>query len=78
MFAGAQGLPGYDVATGAVDLTLNRLIPIVDDSRIVGTELLRIPLQHTSSDRRLREEWLPEFFGDARIKGIDGRYHLLV
>jgi hypothetical protein len=76
MFAGIQGLPGYDVATGAVDFTLNRLIPIFDDSGL-SERIIKNPATAYSSDRRLREEWLPEFFGDARIKGLDGRYHYL-
>jgi hypothetical protein len=76
LFAGAQGLPGYDLATGAVDLTLNKLIPIVDDSGKME-RVIKNPGKANDSDRRFREDWLPEYFGDARIKGIDGRYHLL-
>jgi hypothetical protein len=74
MFAGVQGLPGYSAATGVIDLTLNHLIPIVSRAG-VEERIARNPATAYSSDRRFREEWLPEMFGNTRIKGLDGRYH---
>jgi hypothetical protein len=74
MFAGVQGLPGYSAATGVIDLTLNHLIPIVSRAG-VEERIARNPATAYSSDRRFREEWLPEMFGTTRIKGLDGRYH---
>ena len=74
MFAGVQGLPGYSAATGVIDLTLNHLIPIVSREGL-EERIAQNPATAYSSDRRFREEWLPEMFGNTRIKGIDGRYH---
>jgi len=73
MFHGLVGMPLYSVICAAVDAALARFGDDEDEEK----RRAKNPLTAESSNLRFRYEFLPKYFGDITIPGIDGRQHRL-
>jgi hypothetical protein len=72
MFHGLVGMPLYSVICSAVDAVLSAIGGDDEEKRRAKN-----PLTADSSNLRFRYEFLPKYFGDITIPGIDGRQHRL-
>jgi hypothetical protein len=73
MFHGLVGMPLYSVICSAVDAALAAF----GDDEEEKKRRANNPLTAESSNLRFRYEFLPKYFGDITIPGIDGRQHRL-
>ena len=73
MFHGLVGMPLYSVICSAVDAALAAFGDDEDEEK----RRAKNPLTAESSNLRFRYEFLPKYFGDITIPGIDGRQHRL-
>jgi hypothetical protein len=72
MFHGLVGMPLYSVICSTVDAVLAAMGGEDEEERRAKN-----PLTADSSNLRFRYEFLPKYFGDITIPGIDGRQHRL-
>jgi hypothetical protein len=73
MFHGLVGMPLYSVICAAVDAALARF----GDDEEEKKRRANNPLTADSSNLRFRYDFLPKYFGEIEIPGIDGRQHRL-
>jgi len=72
MFHGLVGMPLYSVICATVDAVLAAIGGEDEEKRRANN-----PLTADSSNLRFRYQFLPKYFGEIEIPGIDGRQHRL-
>lgn len=71
LFHGLVGMPMYSVITAVVDALTD------EDDEEVKKRLAKNPLTAMNSNFRFRYEFLPKYFGEITMPGLDGRQHSL-
>jgi hypothetical protein len=75
LFHGIVGQPLYSVICSTIDAVLNAIEDEDDEER--KARYAKDPLTAESSNLRFRYEFLPKYFGEILVPGIDGRDHRL-
>lgn len=71
LFHGLVGMPLYSVICSVVDALTS------DDDEEAKKRRAKNPLTAENANLRFRYEFLPKYFGDITIPGVDGRQHRL-
>lgn len=69
LFHGLVGMPMYSVITAVIDALSD------EEDEEVKKRLAKNPLTAMNSNFRFRYEFLPKYFGEITIPGLDGRQH---
>ena len=73
LFHGLVGMPLYSVICSTIDAVLNNLGDDEEEKRRRAIN----PLTADDSNLRFRYEFLPKYFGQITVPGLDGRQHRL-
>ena len=73
LFHGLVGMPLYSVICSTIDAVLNNLGDDEEERRRRAVN----PLTADDSNLRFRYEFLPRYFGEITVPGLDGRQHRL-
>jgi hypothetical protein len=71
LFHGLVGMPMYSVITSVIDALSD------EEDEEVKKRLAKNPLTAMNSNFRFRYEFLPKYFGEITMPGLDGRQHSL-
>ena len=71
LFHGLVGMPMYSVITSLIDALSD------EEDEEVKKRLAKNPLTAMNSNFRFRYEFLPKYFGEITMPGLDGRQHSL-
>jgi hypothetical protein len=71
LFHGLVGMPTYSVITSLIDALSD------EEDEEVKKRLAKNPLTAMNSNFRFRYEFLPKYFGEITMPGLDGRQHSL-
>lgn len=73
LFHGLVGMPLYSTICSVIDAVLDQ----IEDDEEKEERVKKNPLTATSSNLRFRYEFLPKYFGEIEVTGIDGKDHRL-